>query len=181
MADTAQRTHPLQDRMHGASGVLIEPCAPAERFSLRAAANVLAPIGSAIGLTLPEKIRTTAMAEGKTALCIGPDEWLVIDESGSDIAKALAGVEGHLLSCVDISHRNTAIRVSGPKAATVIVSGCPQDLRDRAFPVGTCARTIYGKAEIVLLREAGDVWRVECWRSFSDYVWKFLVDAAKSA
>lgn len=179
MAD-AQRIHPLDNRMHGASGVLIEPCEPADRFSLRAAKNVIGPIGTAAGLKLPARIRTGKSSKGRTALCIGPDEWLLICESGSGVGEALAGVEGGLLSCVDISHRNTAIRLSGSQAANVLAAGCPQDLRDGNFPAGTCARTVLGKAEIVLFREAEEVWRVECWRSFSDYVWKFLVDAAKS-
>ena len=40
--------------------------------------------------------------------------------------------------------------------------------------------TILGKAEIVLLREEDNVFRVECWRSFSAYVLAFLSDAARA-
>ena len=53
--------------------------------------------------------------------------------------------------------------------------------RSTAFPVGACSRTILGKVEIVLLRTADDAFRVECWRSFSDYVWTFLTEAARDA
>ena len=86
-----------------------------------------------------------------------------------------------LHSAVGISHRNIAIAVTGPAAAAAINAGCPQDLSLTAFPVGACSRTILGKIEIVLLRTAEDSFRVECWRSFSDYAWTFLTEAAKDA
>ncbi|RWC09619.1 MAG: sarcosine oxidase subunit gamma, partial [Mesorhizobium sp.] len=50
-----------------------------------------------------------------------------------------------------------------------------------AFPAGAASRTILGKVEIVLLRTASDAFRVECWRSFSDYVFTFLSEAARDA
>ncbi|TIM60713.1 MAG: sarcosine oxidase subunit gamma, partial [Mesorhizobium sp.] len=74
-----------------------------------------------------------------------------------------------------------AISVIGPAAAATINSGCPQDLSLDVFPVGAASRTILGKAEIVLLRTATDAFRVECWRSFSDYVFTFLSEAAGDA
>ena len=75
-------------------------------------------------------------------------------------------------------HRDS---VTGPAAAATINSGCPQDLSLDAFPVGAASRTILGKAEIVLLRTADDAFRVECWRSFSDYVFTFLSEGARDA
>ena len=67
---------------------------------------------------------------------------------------------------VDISHRNCALEIAGPKAEDLLNTGCPLDLTPRAFPVGTCARTLLGKAEIVLWRIATDRFRLETWRSF---------------
>jgi sarcosine oxidase subunit gamma len=40
---------------------------------------------------------------------------------------------------------------------------------------------VLGKIEIVLYRTAEDAFRVECWRSFSDYCFTFLADAARDA
>ena len=73
------------------------------------------------------------------------------------------------------------LSVTGPGAAATINAGCPQDLSLEAFPVGACSRTILGKIEIVLYRSAEDTFRVECWRSFSDYAFTFLTEAAKDA
>ena len=71
--------------------------------------------------------------------------------------------------------------MSGPFAADVINAGCPQDLSLEIFPVGACSRTVFGKIEVVLYRTAEDAFRVECWRSFSDYAFEFLKDAARGA
>jgi len=86
-----------------------------------------------------------------------------------------------LHSAVDVSHRNTAIVVAGPGAADVINAGCPQDLSLAAFPVGACSRTVLGKVEIVLLRTEPDAFRVEVWRSFSDYAFALLAEAARDS
>ncbi|MEZ5789298.1 MAG: sarcosine oxidase subunit gamma [Nitratireductor sp.] len=176
----AVRIHPLQDRLHAGNGVSLEPAETAIRFNLRAYPEKLASVSKALGIALPQKPKTSASAKGVSALWLGPDEWLVIADDAKLQAK-LDGLGSDLCSVVDISHRNTAIILSGSKARLALASGCPQDLRDSAFPVGACSRTILGKAEIVLWHDGENRYRVECWRSFSDYVWKYLVDAAKSA
>jgi sarcosine oxidase subunit gamma len=80
-----------------------------------------------------------------------------------------------------VSHRNVGIIVSGPGAEATLSAGCPQDLSLEIFPVGACSRTIFGKAEIVLFRTEDDTFRVECWRSFSDYVFGLLAEGAEDA
>ena len=153
---------------------------PAERISLRAPEASVAALSKALGVTLPKKPKTSASKAGRTALWLGPDEWLVIDEAGNDPLADCAGVSA-LHSAVGISHRNVAIAVTGAGAAATINAGCPQDLSLDAFPVGACSRTILGKTEIVLLRTAADAFRVECWRSFSDYVFTFLSEGSRDA
>lgn len=165
-----------------ASGEGVNPTAlpPAARVSLRAPAASVAALSKALGLTLPVKPKTSTAKGGRTALWLGPDEWLLIDEDGSDLAGDCAKAKA-LHSAVDISHRNVAISVAGSGAEATLSAGCPQDLSLKAFPVGDCSRTILGKVEIVLLRTAPDAFRVECWHSFSPYVAAFLADAARDA
>jgi sarcosine oxidase subunit gamma len=86
-----------------------------------------------------------------------------------------------LHSAADISHRNIGIIVSGPHVEACLSAGCPQDLSLATFPVGACSRTLFGKVEIVLLRLDAQTFRVECWRSFSDYVFGLLAEAAEDA
>ena len=185
MADkkTAQASVPLEGRAAGSARVQISPAEPASRLALRASENAIAPLSKALGVKLPQTPKTSARSsaartKGRTALWIGPDEWLVLDGPDVDLEAACGKVK-ELHSVVDVSHRNTAIIVSGEAAQSVLTAGCPQNLSLSAFPVGACSRTLLGKVEIVLLRESETVFRVECWRSFSDYVFTLLSEAAR--
>ena len=179
-ATIAERDAALSDRAFSATDVTLAVLPPAERISLRAPAGSVAALSKALGVTLPQRPKSSATKAGRTALWLGPDEWLVIDEAGKDPLADCAGVE-ELHSAVGISHRNVGISVAGPAAAAAVNAGCPQDLSLAAFPVGAASRTILGKVEIVLLRTGEDAFRVECWRSFADYVFTFLTEAAKDA
>jgi sarcosine oxidase subunit gamma len=180
MADTAVRKSVLTGKNGGSSAVRLTPAPVATRVSLRAPGQSLAALSTALGLTVPNAPKTSGRSEGRSALWLGPDEWLVIDESGADMMAALAK-SGVLHSATDVSHRNVAIIVSGPGAETTISAGCPQDLSLETFPVGACTRTMFGKAEIVLFRTEEDTFRVECWRSFGDFVFGLLTEGAADA
>lgn len=180
MADQSIRTSPLAGRHGGSAGVRLTPAAPASRASLRAPEASVAALSSALGLTLPTTPKTSAQSGSRVALWLGPDEWLVIDQDAVDLV-AVAGGSGVLHSAADVSHRNIGIIVSGPDVEACLSAGCPQDLSLSAFPVGACSRTLFGKVEIVLSRVEPDTFRVECWRSFSEYVFGLLAEAAEDA
>jgi sarcosine oxidase, subunit gamma len=178
-AQIAERTAPLTGRMAATAQVSVTPAEPAYRMSLRARPDAVSALSKALGITLPSKPKSSETKATRSALWLGPDEWLVLD-SAKNPAADLAKVKT-LHSAVDISHRNTAILVNGAAAEATLSAGCPQNLSLRAFPVGASSRTILGKAEIVILRTGPQSFRVETWRSFSDYVMTFLSDAARGA
>ena len=179
-AVSVDRRSALENRKASAAGVEIVPLSPAERLSLRAPAESIASLSRALGLSLPQKPKTSSAKGSRLALWLGPDEWLVLDDEGTDLPVAIAKAK-RLHSAVDISHRNVAIAVTGPAAEACLNAGCPQDLSLAAFPVGACSRTVFGKAEIVLYRADAEAFRVECWRSFSDYVFTLLSEGARDA
>jgi len=183
--NTAARISAQAGREMSATGVKVSVLPPAERMALRVpmgslASLSLAALSKALGVTVPASPKTSASKGGRTAMWLGPDEWLVIDEAGKPPVADVASVKP-LHSAVDVSHRNVGIAVTGPAAEATINAGCPQDLSLAAFPVGACSRTILGKVEIVLLRTGPEAFRVECWRSFSDYVLTLLAEAAADA
>jgi sarcosine oxidase subunit gamma len=180
MADQALRRPSLAGRHGGSAVARVTPAAAATRLSLRAGADALGALSSAFGVDLPVRPKASASANGRHALWLGPDEWLLIDENGADLMAA-SGNAGVLHSATDVSHRNVGIVVSGPGAAAAISSACPLDLSPAAFPVGACARTVLAKIEIVLLRTGEEDYRVECWRSFSSYAFGMLVEGAEDA
>lgn len=173
--------YPLQSRVFAIDGISLTPAKPMERVALRADNSAITGIEKALGLVLPKSPKTSVSKNGKTALWIGPDEWLLLANEGASLTQEFAKLKSKLFSAVDVSHRNTAIQISGDSAINVLNSGCPQNFSLDAFPIGACSRTVFGKAEVVLWRTGPSEVHLECWRSFSDYVWKFLVDSAKAA
>ncbi|MCC5778890.1 sarcosine oxidase subunit gamma [Nitratireductor sp. B36] len=178
MADTIARANALEGRFLNDEGITLVRAEPSTRLSLRAPKTAVKSLSKALGLDLPQRPKASTAKDGRVALWLGPDEWLVIDETEADLVGVCASVTA-FHSAVEVSHRNTAVLVSGPRCETVLNAGCPQDLSLVAFPVGACSRTVFGKAEIVLWRTGSDAFRVECWRSFSDYVFMLLEQAAR--
>jgi sarcosine oxidase subunit gamma len=97
------------------------------------------------------------------------------DALGPALERALSALPHSL---VDVSHRQTALDVRGEQAEAILAGYCPLDLNLRAFPVGMCTRTVYSKAEIVLWRTEPGEFRVEVWRSFTDYVVRLMAEVA---
>ncbi len=182
MADTftAERKTVLSGFHGGSAKVRLTPALPATRVSLRAGADAVAALSKSLGVKLPTKPKTTAATKGRTAFWLGPDEWLLIDEKGGNLMADCAS-SGVVHSATDISHRNTAIIVSGPAAADTINSASPLDLSLAAFPVGAVTRSVFGKIEIILHRVEEDTFRVECWRSFAEYAFGMLAEGAEDA
>ena len=169
---------------------LVQPLPPATRYILRGSVPLMTAAGAALGLAISQtacRAATTSPASssgltptGLAALWLGPDEQLLLAPAGFDVATALEpALSGLPHSLVDVSHRQTAFEVSGPNAALLLSAGCPLDLDESAFPVGMCTRTVLAKAEIVLWRTRPDVFHVEVWRSFADYVSRFLAEVAR--
>ncbi|MEO0545124.1 MAG: sarcosine oxidase subunit gamma [Pseudomonadota bacterium] len=177
-SDVLDRVHPLSGKVFAGTGVAITLAPTTFRLNLRCGSKEIAAAGKALGFDLPKKPNHSAMAGSRSALWLGPDEWLVIDAKQNPAAALADAKFAH--SAVDISHRNTAVLVSGPAASDVINSGCPRDLSAAVFPVGHCARTVFGKVEIVLFHVRENVYRLEVWRSFSDYLFTHLETAARS-
>ncbi len=126
----------------------------------------------AFGVPLPVSPCRAVTVGARTALWLGPDEWLLLAPEG-DAVDFDAGN-----AVVDIGHRQVGLRVEGSDSARVLNGGCPLDLGPAAFPVGTCTRTVFAKTEIVLWRCAADCFHVEVARSFAAYVCALLSEIA---
>jgi len=129
---------------------------------------------------MPETACRAESAIGRAALWLGPDERLLLapEGTGESVVGALeAALAGHPHSLVDVSHRQVALRIAGPRANELLASGCPLDLDPGAFPVGMCTRTVLARAEIVLWRLSPEEYHLETGRSFSGYVLGWLREA----
>lgn len=165
-------THPLPGKTipgNTASRLSIRAAEETARFSLRIDPAAVEAAGTAFGVPLPTRIGGFTAAGGRTALQLGPDEWMLTAPvaEGDGVADAFAALrEPH--SLVDIGHRETGILVEGEAAALALRSAIAFDVE--AMAVGTGCRTLFDKAQIVLVREDKNRFRIEVWRSFADHV-----------
>jgi sarcosine oxidase subunit gamma len=183
MADALARHAPLdpQRLAHGGgTRVTLAPFSPATRLLFRGGPQAAEIAGASFAVQLPNTPCRANRTGGRATLWLGPDEFLLLapEEDANEIASTMrAALAPHPHALVDVSHRNTAIQLAGPEAATVLNAGCPLDLHETSFPVDMCTRTVLAKAEIVLWRTAADEFHLEIWRSFAPYVWDFLIEA----
>ncbi|HEY5103245.1 MAG TPA: sarcosine oxidase subunit gamma family protein [Steroidobacteraceae bacterium] len=155
---------------------------PAARFILRGDDSVIAEAARAMGLVIGETPCRASQSGTCAALWLGPDEYLLLAPEAEARTFSLTleqALHAAPHSLVDVSHRQAGLAISGPHAADILNSGCPLDLGPAAFPVEMCTRTVFAKAEIILWRTAPDEFRIEVWRSFADYVARFLDVAAR--
>lgn len=150
--------------------VLVTAVETGARASLRTAAPEAA--AAALGFALPARIGDVADTGGRRALCLGPDEWLLL----ADTANAFGGlaIDGPH-SLVDITDREEAFRIAGPAAADALAVGCPRDLE--ALAPGRGTRTVFDGISVVILRLAPDAFELHAWRSFAPHV-RHLLDVA---
>jgi sarcosine oxidase subunit gamma len=155
---------------------------PAMRFILHGDTRARATASSPWGVAFAEQPCRAVVQNSRATLWLGPDEYLLLGadaESRADTAEALERALGDIPhALVDISHRQFALAVSGPHAATILSGACPLDLDLSEFPVGMCTRTVLAKADIVLWRTGEDSFHLEVWRSFSGYVTGLLSEIA---
>jgi sarcosine oxidase, subunit gamma len=150
---------------------------PRTKLVLRCASDAIVAAGKAFGIELPDVCRA-ASSQGRAALWLGPDEWLLLapPNDGDAITRQFAAEVTTPHALIDVSHRSAGIVVDGPRAAELINCGCALDLRANAFPVGMCTRTLFEKVAIILWRVNSHTYHVEIERSFAPYVWTMLIE-----
>jgi len=144
-------------------------------------------VRGALGVAPPTTPNTVASNGDIVLLWLGPDEWLAVQHGGApeteaQTAATLRGaLAGQHAAVTEVGENYACIAVAGPKAPEVIVKGCPLDLHPRAFGgTGHCAQTHLSKAAIIL-HQSDDApsFHLYVRRSFSDYLWHWLEDAAR--
>ena len=143
---------------------------------------LLERIQGALGIGLPVAANTASGdPDGRHALWLGPDEWLVLGppEDAPAIDSAIRSAAGDaFVVTVDVSANRIAFELSGTGARELLESGCPIDLHPRAFHAGCCAQTMLARAG-VLLHQVDDAPRYRVWirPSFARYLAAWLDDA----
>jgi sarcosine oxidase, subunit gamma len=132
---------------------------------------------------LPTDPNTVTVAGDRSALWLGPDEWLVVGPAGSG-ADTRAELEAVLAdahpSIVDVSANRAVLELRGPGRHDLLSKGCSLDLHPRSWGAGRCAQTLLARVPVIL-EERPDATRVYVRPSFGDYLVDWILDALAPA
>lgn len=144
-------------------------------------AGFLEAVERVLGVGLPLTPNTAAGSDELTVYWLCPDEWLIV--TGADRQTALEGelrqaLGEHHVAITDVSGGQTVLRLGGPRLRDLLAKGCSLDLHPRQFRPGQCAQTLYAKAPVLLRAVDAGTFELVVRRSFADYLWQWLEDAA---
>lgn len=135
----------------------------------------------ALGIALPLRPNTRSAHDGRAALWLGPDEWLIVVPDGEEAAvsvqlsEALAGMH---CAVTDVSDLRAAFEVKGARARDLLAKGCAVDLHPRAFRPGELALTALARVRVIICQTAQDPsYEILVERSYAEYLWHWLEDA----
>lgn len=151
----------------------------------------LAAVHQALGVALPLEPNRVESSERIAVLWLGPNEWLAVSHDDeptaeSRLAERLREALADFHAAVtEVGESLACIHIAGPRAADVIAKGCPLDFHPSVFASGHCAQSHVAKAAVTLHQvseagaAAGPSYDLYTRRSFSDYLWRWLSDAAR--
>lgn len=163
-------------------GITVVEATARGKLLLRLDAASRRQAGDVLGFPVPDAPLASTASDQAACLWLGPDEWLLlcpaelVEPASAALEEALRGTHH---AVVDVSHRILTLRLAGPRAADALAAGCPLDLHLRAFPPGMVARSLLGKVGITLHRLDAIVFELHVDRSFAEYAWLFLAQAAR--
>ncbi|SHE54967.1 sarcosine oxidase subunit gamma [Ruegeria intermedia] len=162
----------------------IEECGLQGMITLRGDLSdkvVIKAVKDATGQKMPGQ--REAFVNGETGVCwMSPDELLVlvpyaeVEEKLAAMQGALSGI--HALA-VNVSDARAVFRVSGATAREVLGKLAPVDLSRDAFQPGQIRRTRLAQVAGAFWMDDEETFRVVCFRSVADYVFKLLKVAAQ--
>ncbi|HEY3057433.1 MAG TPA: sarcosine oxidase subunit gamma family protein [Chloroflexota bacterium] len=152
------------------------------QLNVRASGEVVQRVGTALGVALPIEPNTVASIGQRSALWLGPDEWLIVDEgpltTEDDVRAAFAPDWG---AVVDVSANRVVFEVQGPTARDLLAHGCPLDLHPRVFGPGQCAQTLLARAAVILWQtDDAPTYRILVRASFAEHLARWLADATSA-
>ncbi|MFQ6022156.1 MAG: sarcosine oxidase subunit gamma [Acidiferrobacterales bacterium] len=136
-----------------------------------------------LSVGLPTEANTATTKGDTSVLWLGSNEWLVVMPDGRE--EETADVLGRVLAdchfaVSNVSDSRVIIGLAGRHARDVLLKGCSLDLHPRSFVPGQCAQSSLARCHMLLHQiDQTPTYDVYVHRSFADYVWRWLEDAAQ--
>ena len=147
--------------------------------------NYMSLCDKILGIILPTKPNTYSKNEKVKSLWLGPDEWLIVNESKNDLFSKLTNeLKEEETSVTDVSENRTVIRLTGEKIFILLSKFLTLDLDNNLFNQSCCAQTLFVKVPSLLVRNnnENEIPEIDIFinRSHANYIYNLLVDGTKN-
>lgn len=139
----------------------------------------LAAVEAVTGLSLPLKSMSSVENDDYTINWISIDEWLLLVPEFKEHSVETSIREqaaGHY-AVVNVTGGQTLLEISGDKAEEILNKSTVYNISLKNFPMSKVVSTTFAKSQACIRRISDDHFQLIVRRSFSDYLWKWLVDA----
>ena len=147
--------------------------------------NYMSLCAKLLGIILPTKPNTYSKNGKVKSLWLGPDEWLIINESKNDLFSKLTNeLKEEETSVTDVSENRTVIRLTGEKIFILLSKFLTLDLENNLFNQSCCTQTLFVKVPSLLIRNnnENEIPEIDIFinRSHANYIYNLLVDGTKN-
>ena len=165
----------------GAVGLIFHEMQHLGKLNIRGDQSLKSAIKGATGCHFPPLANHFETAGKRRIVWLGPDEYLLLCESGKEKAlhnTLINTIKRSHFAITDVSDSLCALSLSGAAVRDVLAKGCSLDLFPSKFGAGKCAQSLLAHAGITLMALPDDAFILICRTSFAPYVHDWLVDAA---
>ncbi len=164
----------------GAVGLVFHVMEHLGKLNIRGDHSLKTAVKAATGCNFPPAANHFETAGERHVVWLGPDEYLLLCESGKE--KALhdtltSTIKTRHFAITDVSDSLCALSLSGAAVRDVLAKGCSLDFLPSKFGTGRCAQSLLAHAGITLMALPDDAFILICRTSFAPYVHDWLVDA----
>ncbi len=131
------------------------------------------------GLNLPVEPLQSFSNDAFTIHWLSNDEYLLLTPEKSEFeieTRLRAQVTGHY-AIVNVTSGQAVLELSGKRAESILRKSTSYDIHNDSLNIGKVVSTVFAKSQVVLWRRDVNQFSLVVRRSFSDYIWRWIVDA----
>jgi sarcosine oxidase, subunit gamma len=144
--------------------------------------SILDTVGKALGFPLPRMPNTSVQKEF-LCLWMSPSSWLFVTEPGEQdtLFETVSGAVKDLdVAVSDMTDAYTTIRIGGPRLPDILAKGCAVDLMAKILEPRAVVRTLMADVPVIFYHEeSGAYYDIHVGGFDADYLWTWLIDAAR--
>ena len=148
----------------------------------------LSSANEVLNTILPTRTNIYIKIDSLKIIWLGPDEWLIVDEKGSDKQDLFSKLENSIgsqdASVTDVSENRTVIRIMGKKLFMLLAKFLTLNLDNSLNSSSSAAQTLFIRVPVLLMRhhEHNREPKIDIFtnRSHANYVYKILVDGTQN-